>query len=78
MTEFTAADRPADDPLLFQLADPRRARTRVADGVWVRLIDLPRALASRAYSCPVDVVLEVRDDLLPSNAGRWPGSSFSR
>ena len=71
VTELTAADRPADDPLLFQLADPRRARSRVADGVWVRLIDLPRALASRAYSCPVDVVLEVRDDLLPSNAGRW-------
>jgi predicted acetyltransferase len=23
------------------------------------------------YSCPVDVVIEVADDLLPDNAGRW-------
>ena len=26
---------------------------------------------SRAYSAPVDVVLEVSDSLLPANAGRW-------
>src|ERR1035441_6580320 len=28
-------------------------------------------VAGRRYSCPVDVVLQVRDDLMPSNAGRW-------
>jgi predicted acetyltransferase len=71
VSEIVASGRPADDPLLFQLADPRRARPLVSDGVWVRLIDLPRALASRAYSAPVDVVLEVSDALLPANAGRW-------
>jgi predicted acetyltransferase len=71
VSEVRVASRPADDPLLFQLADPRRARPRVSDGVWVRLIDLPRALTSRAYSAPVDVVLEVSDSLLPANAGRW-------
>jgi predicted acetyltransferase len=69
--EFIAAHRPPDDPLLYQLADPRRARPMVSDGVWVRIIDLPRALSSRAYACPVDVVLEVTDSLLPLNAGRW-------
>jgi predicted acetyltransferase len=69
--EFVVAHRPPDDPLLYQLADPRRARPIVSDGLWVRIIDLPRALASRAYACPVDVVLEVTDSLLPSNAGRW-------
>jgi predicted acetyltransferase len=69
--EFIAAHRPPDDPLLYQLADPRRARPMVSDGLWVRIVDLPRALASRAYACPVDVVLEVTDSLLPSNAGRW-------
>jgi predicted acetyltransferase len=69
--EFVAAHRPPDDPLLYQLADPRRARPLVSDGIWVRIIDLPRALAARAYACPVDVVLEVADSLLASNAGRW-------
>ncbi len=71
MSEIRATNRPADDPLLFQLADPRRARPQVSDGMWVRLVDLPRALASRAYSAPVDVVLEVTDSLLTANAGRW-------
>jgi len=43
----------------------------MSDGVWARVIDLPRAVTSRAYSCAVDVVLEVTDSLLPANAGRW-------
>lgn len=71
VTEVLAVNRPVDDPLLFQLADPRRARPNTGDGLWIRLINLSRALSSRAYSCPVDVVLEVSDELLTSNAGRW-------
>jgi predicted acetyltransferase len=70
-SEFRARLRPVDDPLLYQLADPRRARPQPADGLWVRIIDLPSALAGRRYSCPVDAVIEVRDDILPANAGRW-------
>jgi predicted acetyltransferase len=71
VTEVTTRLRPAEDPVLFQLFDPRRARAQVADGVWVRIVGLPAALTGRAYSCPVDVVLEVSDELLPGNAGRW-------
>ena len=71
VTSVTAELRPADDPVLYQLLDQRRARARVADGLWVRIIDLPAALTRRAYSCPVDVVLEVTDALLAGNAGRW-------
>ncbi len=63
--------RPASDPVLFQLLDARRARPQVTDALWVRITDLPKALAARAYSCQLDVVLEVVDDLLTSNAGRW-------
>lgn len=69
--EFRVRGRPVDDPLLYQLADTRRARPRLKDGLWVRIIDVPGALARRRYSAPADVVIEVRDDLLPSNAGRW-------
>lgn len=71
ITSVTASLRPADDPLLFQLADPRRLRRTVSDGLWVRIIDLPAALTGRSYSAPVDVVLEVRDAQLPANAARW-------
>ena len=69
--EFHVERRPVDDPLLYQLADPRRARPQLHDNLWVRIIDVPAALAARRYSCPVDLVIEVGDEILPSNAGRW-------
>ena len=71
VTTVTADLRSAEDPLLYQLLDQRRARVQVSDGVWVRIVDLPGALTRRAYSGPVDVVLEVADELLAGNAGRW-------
>jgi predicted acetyltransferase len=70
-TEFRVRARPVDDPLLFQLTDPRRARARLKDALWVRITDVPGALTGRRYSSAVDVVIEVRDELLPANAGRW-------
>jgi len=70
-SEFRVHRRPVDDPLIYQLADPRRARPQLNDGLWVRIADVPAALAGRRYSCPVEAVLEVRDEILPSNAGRW-------
>jgi predicted acetyltransferase len=69
--EFHARLRPTDDPLLYLLADPRRLRPLVIDGLWVRLVDVGAAMAQRHYACPVDVVIEVTDDLCPQNAGRW-------
>ena len=53
---------PADDPLLLLLVDQRGAKPRLTDNVWVRLLDLPVALAGRRYSAPLDVVLDVTDD----------------
>ncbi len=71
VSEFHARMRPVDDPLLYLLADPRRVRSVVSDGLWVRLADVGRALARRRYASPVDVVIEVADELCPQNAGRW-------
>jgi predicted acetyltransferase len=71
MSTVELGDRPLDDPLLSMLADPRSAKPVVVDGIWVRLVDLPTALAARRYSGDVDVVLEVTDALCPWNAGRW-------
>ncbi|MFC7649105.1 sterol carrier protein domain-containing protein [Streptosporangium lutulentum] len=34
-------------------------------------MDVERALAARAYSAPVDVVIEVEDAVCPWNARRW-------
>ncbi len=61
----------ADDALLSLLVDPRGAGPRVVDNLWVRLLDVPVALAARRYGAPVDVVLAVTDANLPANAARW-------
>jgi len=69
--EVRARLRPTDDPLLYLLPDIRRARVQLVDGLWIRLIDVPAALALRRYARAADIVIEVADDLVPSNAGRW-------
>ncbi|MCL2090687.1 MAG: GNAT family N-acetyltransferase [Micrococcales bacterium] len=60
-----------DDPLWHLLVDRRATVPRLSDNLWLRLVDVPRALAARRCAAPVDVVLDVRDDLIPANQGRW-------
>ena len=69
--EVVARMRPVDDPVLDMLADRRRARAYLTDGLWIRLVDVPAALTARRYACAADIVIEVTDDLMPANAGRW-------
>lgn len=64
-------NRPVDDPLLDMLVDPRRTSVDINDQLWVRLVDVDRALAARRYAVPVDVVIEVMDRRCPWNTGRW-------
>ena len=71
VSEVNARGRAVDDPLQYQIADRRRLRPRYADGMWVRLVDVPTALAQRSYAAPIDVVIEVADERLPANSGRW-------
>ncbi len=60
-----------DEPLLHLVDEPRRLGPALSDSLFVRLVDVPTALAARRYRTPVDVVLEVEDPILPANAGRW-------
>lgn len=62
---------PVDDPLTHLLANPRSLTVDVMDSLWLRLVDVDRALAARRYRVEVDVVFEVADVLCPWNAGRW-------
>ncbi|GAA3746854.1 putative acetyltransferase [Spinactinospora alkalitolerans] len=78
VTTVTAGNRPVDDPLLHLLTERDRARSILTDNLWVRLVDLPRALEQRAYSAPVDLVIEVTDRVCPWNAGRWQLSADTR
>jgi predicted acetyltransferase len=62
---------PLDDPIPLLLVDPRAVLSDVSDGLWVRLVDLDRALAARRYAAVCDLVLAVTDRLCPWNAGHW-------
>lgn len=65
-----AARRPVDEPLRWMLANPRAPKiTRTRDNLWLRVLDVPRALEARAYAATDSLVLEVTDDLFGS--GRW-------
>jgi predicted acetyltransferase len=78
VAEVNALMRPIDDPLLALLADPRRARPAPADGLWVRLLDVPAALTRRSYAAPANVVLDVIDPVIDGNSGRWRLSTAGR
>ncbi|MBB6349744.1 GNAT family N-acetyltransferase [Nonomuraea muscovyensis] len=71
VSQVHAVSRPVDDPIVALLADPRQLRAGWYDELWVRLVEVDRALAARAYSAPVDVVIGVEDAVCPWNARRW-------
>ncbi|SCL38879.1 Predicted acetyltransferase [Micromonospora rhizosphaerae] len=60
-----------DEPLLRLVNEPRRLGAHLSDALWVRVVDVPAALAARRYATDVDVVIEVADELLPENTGCW-------
>jgi len=62
---------PSDLPLAHMVANAQDVRMTNRYGLWVRLVDIPRALTERTYSEPFEVVLEVADEVCPWNAGRW-------
>jgi predicted acetyltransferase len=53
------------------VADPRRLHLTLHDGLWLRFVDLEAALAARTYADGEPVVVEVRDEVCPWNAGRF-------
>jgi predicted acetyltransferase len=66
-------------PLFLMVVDPRSLMLRVSEGLWLRIIDLEAALTGRTYAADDTVVVEVRDELCPWNAGRWKvGSDVER
>jgi predicted acetyltransferase len=68
---ITASLMPLDHPLFLLLAEPRRTKFRVGDGLWVRLVDVGAALSGRGYAESGRVVFEVRDTFCSWNEGRW-------
>jgi predicted acetyltransferase len=64
-------NRPADEPLVWLMAEPRQLRMRLGDALWVRLVDVPRALEQRGYAAAGTLVIDVEDRFCPWNQGRF-------
>lgn len=74
--EVAARARPLDEPLDVMLTDPRACGVEaVRDETWLRLLDVPSALAARTYGPGRPVVVEVTDPLLERNSGRYAVSA---
>jgi len=71
MDRIRAVFLPVDHPLLLLVAEPRRLRFNLRDGLWVRLVDVGAALVARSYSTTGSVVVDVIDTFCPWNEGRW-------
>ena len=70
ISEVTAWARPLDERLDLLLADPRDLTvTGVEDELWLRLVDVPAALAARGFADAPPVLLGVHDPFLEANAG---------
>lgn len=59
-----------DEQLRSLVADQRALSCEVGDGIYVRLVDVARALTLRSYAASVDVVLDITDEFCPWNTGR--------
>jgi predicted acetyltransferase len=61
-----------DEPLRWLLADPRRLSVNaMADDLYVRLLDIPRALAAREYATAGELVIEVSEPFPIARTGRF-------
>jgi predicted acetyltransferase len=70
-SKVTALVRPLDEPIDAMLVNQHVATTELYDDLWVRIIDVPAALAARGYADADPIVVEVRDRLLPANSGNY-------
>lgn len=60
-----------DESLPHLVSDSGAVVSTLGHGLWVRIVDVASALSARRYATPVNTVIEVRDDVLTDNAGRW-------
>ena len=70
-TTFTSSTVAVDEPLLQLLSSPRALRAQSVDGLYLRILDVVRALEARSYSADVDTVLQIDDGLLQQVDGRY-------
>lgn len=59
--EVKAHARPIDDPLVWMLAEPRRLRRKLTDGIWMKFLNISGMLEKRTYPVEDSLILQVAD-----------------
>lgn len=63
---------PADDPAWALFSEPRMLNARDREGAYLRIVDVPGALAGRGYDADGECVITVAPDReTPWNGGNW-------
>jgi predicted acetyltransferase len=68
--EIRATYLPAGHPLELLAARVSKLGLELTDGLWLRLVDVPSALAARSFAASATVEV-ASDPLFPDNVGRW-------
>ncbi len=69
--KITAVNRPSDDPLWWMLSDPRRLNRKSHDALWIRLLDIPKALEARTYNANGRLKIGLVSESQPAVAGTY-------
>ena len=69
--KIVAVNRPSDDPLWWMLSDPRRLDRKSHDALWVRLLDIPKALEARTYNADGRLKIGIVSESQPASAGTY-------
>lgn len=62
---------PLDDPLVWKVTDRRRMTLRTAEGLWIRVMDVPAALAGRRYDNDGVFTFDLHDPASSRTSGAY-------
>jgi predicted acetyltransferase len=71
VTTIVGLRGPHPHPMQQWVVEPRLLGLTISDGLWLRVLDVPAALAARTYATERSIVLKIEDGLIESNAARW-------
>jgi predicted acetyltransferase len=69
--KIKAENRPSDDPLWWMLSDPRRLNRKSHDSLWIRLLDVQKALEARTYGADGRLKIGLVSESRPAVAGTY-------
>jgi predicted acetyltransferase len=69
--KVTYWNQPVDDELHWRVTEPRRVQRKISDSLWLRILDVERALSSREYPVPGTLRIGVHDAIFPDLEGAY-------